>query len=234
MCINKLLYIIFPLLIGSSPIHAQNKQAGISIDSSVDSTSIPTIEASTAPESSKWTRQLHVKTNAIGLGLGIANLAVEADICQHLSFTLPVYYSAWDYFQTTIKFRTLGIQPEVRYWFRPDNEGWFVGAHFGMAYYNIAWNRDYRYQDHNRETPAIGGGLAAGYRTHLSKNKKWKMEFSLGSGSYQLHYDKFYNTPVTKEGLMVASSIKKTYWGLDQASISIAYAFDLMKKGGKR
>ena len=101
MCINKLLYIIFPLLIGSSPIHAQNKQAGISIDSSVDSTSIPTIEASTAPESSKWTRQLHVKTNAIGLGLGIANLAVEADICQHLSFTLPVYYSAWDYFQTT-------------------------------------------------------------------------------------------------------------------------------------
>ena len=198
------------------------------------SMSIPTLEAPAASEPSKWTRQLHVKTNAIGLGLGIANLAVEVDICKHLSFTLPVYYSAWDYFKTTIKFRTLGIQPEVRYWFRPDNEGWFVGAHFGMAYYNIAWNGDYRYQDHDRETPAMGGGLAAGYRTHLSKNKKWKMEFSLGGGVYQLNYDKFHNTPVTKEGLIVASSIKKTYWGLDQASISIAYAFDLMKKGGKR
>ena len=192
------------------------------------------LEEPILPEVEEWTRQLHVKTNAIGLGLGIANLAVEVDICKHLSFTLPVYYSAWDYFKTTIKFRTLGIQPEVRYWFRPDNEGWFVGVHFGMAYYNIAWNGDYRYQDHDRETPAMGGGLAAGYRTHLSKNKKWKMEFSLGGGVYQLDYDKFYNTPVTKEGLMVASSIKKTYWGLDQASISIAYAFDLMKKGGKR
>ena len=186
------------------------------------------------PEVEGWTRQLHVKTNAIGLGMAIANLAVEVDICKHLSFTLPVYYSAWDYFKTTIKFRTLGIQPEIRYWFHPDNEGWFVGAHFGMAYYNIAWDGDYRYQDHNRETPAMGGGIAAGYRTHLSKNKKWKMEFSLGGGAYLLDYDKFHNTRVTKEGLMVKSSINKTYWGLDQASISVAYSFDLMKKGGKK
>lgn len=186
------------------------------------------------PEVEGWTRQLHVKTNAIGLGMAIANLAVEVDICKHLSFTLPVYYSAWDYFKTTIKFRTLGIQPEIRYWFHPDNEGWFIGAHFGMAYYNIAWDGDYRYQDHNRETPAMGGGIAAGYRTHLSKNKKWKMEFSLGGGAYLLDYDKFHNTRVTKEGLMVKSSINKTYWGLDQASISVAYSFDLKKKGDKK
>ena len=33
---------------------------------------------------------------------------------------------------------------------------------------------------------------------------------------------------------MVASSVKKTYWGIDQAAVSIAYAFDLKKKGGKR
>ena len=180
-----------------------------------------------------WTRQLHIKTNAIGLGMAIANLAIEVDLARHWSFTLPVYYSAWDYFKTTVKFRTFSVQPEFRYWFCPDNEGWFVGGHFGLSYYNFAIDGDYRYQDHNRETPAIGGGLATGYRTHLSKDKRWKMEFTLGAGIYPLHYDKFRNTPNTKEGLMI-ESIKKTYWGIDQAAISIAYAFDLKKKGGKR
>ena len=196
---------------------------------------VEVVEPEPIPEVTEaWMRQLHVKTNAIGLGLAIANVAVEIDLGKHWSFTLPVYYSAWDYFKTTIKFRTLAVQPEVRYWFRPDNEGWFVGAHFGYAFYNLAWDGDYRYQDHDRDTPAMGGGIAAGYRTHLSRNKRWKMEFSLGGGVYPIDYDKFHNTKVTKEGLMVESSIKKTYWGLDQAAISIAYAFDLKKKGGKR
>ena len=181
-----------------------------------------------------WTRQLHVKTNVLGLGLGIANAAVEVDLTKHLSITLPVYYSAWDYFQSTIKFRTLTVQPEVRYWFHPDNDGWFMGAHFGYGFYNLALNGDYRYQDHDQKTPSMGGGISAGYRTHLSKNKRWKMEFSLGGGVYPSRYDKFHNTSDTKEGLMVASDIKKTYWGIDQAAISISYAFNLTKKGGKR
>lgn len=125
------------------------------------------------------------------------------------------------------------VQPEFRYWFKPENEGWFMGAHFGYGYYNIALDGDYRYQDHNRETPGIGGGIAIGYRTHLSKNKRWKMEFAVGGGVYDLCYDKFYNTEVTKNGLMVESKVKKTYYGLDQAALSICYSFDL-KKGGKR
>lgn len=181
----------------------------------------------------EWTRQLHVKTNVIGLGMGIANLGIEVDIVKHLSFTLPVYYSAWDYFKTTIKFRTLAIQPEFRYWLSEKNDGFFAGAHFGMAYYNFAFDGDYRYQDHNRETPAIGGGLSVGYRLPISRNNRWRMEFSLGAGIYPLHYDKFYNTPHTKDGLMI-KSIKETYFGIDQAAISFSYSFDLKKKGGKR
>ena len=181
-----------------------------------------------------WTRELHVKTNVVGLGLGIANAAVEVDLAKHWSFTLPVYYSAWDYFQSTLKFRTLAVQPEVRYWFKFCNDGWFLGGHFGYGFYNLAFNGDYRYQDHDRDTPAMGGGISAGYRTHLSKNKRWKMEFALGGGAYLVNYDKFHNTSDVKKGLMVESSIEKTYWGIDQATISISYAFNLTKKGGKR
>jgi hypothetical protein len=193
-----------------------------------------TIVEPVIPEVEAWTRRLHVKTNTIGLAAGIANAAVEIDLAKHWSFTLPVYYSAWNYFKSTLKFRTLALQPEVRYWLNEQNEGWFVGAHFGLGYYNYALDGDYRYQDHNRETPSLGGGLAFGYRTHLSKNKRWKMEFSLGAGVYDSCYDKFHNPSNTKDGLMVASAVNKTWYGVDQASVSIVYTFDLKKKGGRR
>ena len=185
------------------------------------------------PEVEGWSRKLHLKTNAIGLGMAIANVAAEIDLAKHWSFTLPVYYSAWDYFKTTIKFRTFSVQPEFRYWLSENNDGFFAGAHFGLAYYNFAFDGDYRYQDHNREIPSIGGGVSVGYRLPISKNNRWRVEFSLGAGVYSRHYDKFHNTPRTKDGLMI-ESIKKTYWGIDQASVSFSYSFDLKKKGGKR
>lgn len=184
------------------------------------------------PETKPWRRHLHLKTNAMAWGMAIANVAAEVDLAEHWSFTLPVYYSAWDYFKATIKFHTLTIQPEFRYWPSAHNDGLFAGAHFGLAYYNFAFNKSYRYQDHGKDTPAVGGGLSIGYRLPVGKSGRWRMEFSIGAGVYSLHYDKFHNTPDTSDGLM-AGSVKKTYWGIDQAAVSFAYTFDLKKKGGK-
>ena len=194
---------------------------------------VPIKPAPALPQPEGWTRHLYLKSNALGLGMAIANVAAEIDLAKHWSFTLPVYYSAWDYFKSTIKFRTFAVQPELRYWPSENNNGFFAGAHFGLAYYNFAFDGDYRYQDHNRETPAIGGGFSVGYRLPISKNHRWQVEFSIGGGIYPLHYDKFHNTPNTKDGLMT-ESIKKTYWGIDQAAVSLAYTFDLKKKGDKR
>ncbi len=185
------------------------------------------------PIAEQWHRTLSVKTNALGLGLAIANAAVEIDLCKHWSFNLPVYYSAWDYFSETVKFRTLAVQPEIRYWFSEQNlcnDGWYLGAHFGLAYYNIATNGEYRTQDHDGTSPALGGGLAIGYRMPISKNNRWKVEFSIGAGAYKLHYDKFRNY---HNGLLVYTE-KKTYIGIDQASVSFSYTFDLKRKGGAR
>ena len=196
-------------------------------------TSKPEIVPMTEDEIGNWHQGLYLKTNVLGLGLAMVNTAVEIDLMQHLSLTLPIYYSAWNYFKQTIKFRTFAVQPELRYWLSEENDGFFGGVHFGLAYYNFAFDGDYRYQDHNRETPAIGGGVSIGYRLPISKNNRWRVEFSLGAGVYSNHYDKFHNTPRTKDGLMI-ESIKKTYWGIDQAAVSFSYSFDLKKKGGKR
>lgn len=183
-------------------------------------------------EAEEWTRRLHLKTNILGWGTAIANAAVEVDLAKHWSFTLPVYYSAWDYFKSTTKFRTFAIQPEFRYWLSEHNNGFFAGAHFGLAYYNLATG-DYRYQDHSRRSPAYGGGVSVGYRLPISRDNRWGVEFSLGAGIYPLHYDKFHNTPHTKDGVLV-ESVKKTYRGIDRAAVSFSYSFDLKKKGGRQ
>lgn len=178
-------------------------------------------------------RKLYLKTNVVALGLAIANAAVEIDLAKHWSFTFPVFHSAWNYFKPTIKFRTNAVQPELRYWLSEGNEGFFAGAHIGMAYYNFAFGGDYRYQDYSRETPSVGGGLSAGYRLPVSRNNRWCMEFSFGAGVYSRHYDKFNNTQNTKDGLIV-ETVRKPYWGIDQTAVSFSYSFDLKKKGGKR
>ncbi len=182
-----------------------------------------------AQESEEWNREIHVKTNALGLGLAIANAGAEIDICGHLSFNLPIYYSAWDYFSPTVKFRTLSTQPELRYWVSEANEGFYAGAHFGCGYYNVATGGEYRIQDHDGNSPALGGGVAFGYRMPISRNDRWKLEFSLGAGIYSLNHDKFRNRP---DGLLALTE-RKTYIGPDQAAISIVYSFDLKKDRGR-
>lgn len=183
-----------------------------------------------APKIETWLPRIYLKTNLIGWAAASANLAVEADLAPHWSFTVPFYYSGIDYFKSTIKFRNLSLQPELRYWpnAKGYNHGFFIGAHFGMMYYNFAIGGPYRYQDRRGKTPALGGGLAIGYRKPISKNQRWHIEFTAGTGVYKLDYDVFHNTPNYKEGQWVRRK-KKTWWGLDQAAITISYNFPLTK-----
>ena len=181
-----------------------------------------------------YDRNYYLKTNAVGWGMLISNIAVEADLAKHWSATLPVYYSALNYFTSDVKFRTLCFQPEARYWFRDDNRGWFVGAHISLAWYNYAKGTQWRYQDHDGSTPLMGIGFSGGYRMPITKDHKWWMEFALGAGTCKLHYDMFYNEA---NGPLVDTR-KRTFYGIDQVAITFAYRFDwfkdFIKKGGKR
>lgn len=177
-----------------------------------------------------WTPRIYLKTNLIGLAAGSVNLAAEFDLAPHWSFNFPIYYCAWDYFKSTIKFRNFTIQPEFRYWprvmSRGYNDGFFIGAHFGAMAFNFAIGGKYRYQDRRGTHPALGGGLAIGYRKPISKNQRWHVEFSAGAGYYHLDYDVFENTPNYKEGEWVRKK-KKNWFGLDQLTISLSYNFPL-------
>ena len=168
-----------------------------------------------------------VKTDIAGWALSMLNIAGEIDLCPHWSFSLPVYYSCADFFSQDLKFRIFGIRPELRWWVSSANEGFFVNVHGGMAYYNFAFKGDYRYQAHDGDTPAWGGGLGLGYRLPLGS--RWRLEFVAGGGAYSVHYDRFFNTP----GGALADSRRQLWVGPDQLTIAVGYSFG-PKKGGTR
>ncbi len=182
------------------------------------------VEVDTIPEVIEYlpSDKLILKTNTIGWAMMISNVGVEYQHHSGFAFHLPVYFSAMNYFTRTIKMRTFAIQPEVRYYI-PELKGFFAGAHFGLAWYNVAFDGLWRYQDHGRNTPAIGGGLNVGYKMPLGKSKRWGLEFSLGAGVYKLHYDKFIN----EQNGMYAYDEKRTFFGIDNAAVSFTYTFDL-------
>ena len=173
-----------------------------------------------------WQRRIWVKTNTLAWALAIANIEAEADLAPHWSLTIPFHYSAWNYFASNVKFRTMAFYPEVRYWCQPQNEGWFVGAHFGLAWYNFAIGGTYRTQDAGGTSPAIGGGLSGGYRLPLSANGKWHLELGAGLGAYRLRHDKFRNVP---NGAWVSRE-NRTFLGLDRVSVTIAYSFPIKRR----
>ena len=86
-----------------------------------------------------YTRDVVLKVNTLSLPLLVANVRVEVRPLDHWSFSLPAYYTALDWFSETVKFRVLGIQPEIRYWLKDDMNGLFFNIHSTFAYYNIAW-----------------------------------------------------------------------------------------------
>lgn len=164
------------------------------------------------------TRDFELKLNTLSLPLLVSNIGIELQALDHFSVSVPVYYSALNWFSENVKFRVLATQPELRFWLRKDLTGLFVNAHATVGWYNVAVGGDYRYQSYARKSPACGGGLGVGYKVRLGASR-WGLEFGLGAGVLPLHYDFYYNI---HNGRRVGDN-EYTYWGPDQAFLSLTY-----------
>lgn len=203
------------------------------IEETVETEVVEVVEAESVIEYAaqpEWTRHVYLKTNLPAWLCLWINAAFEVDIVPHWSFTLPVYYSGFNYFTRTLKFRTFAVQPEFRWFPNRDNRGFFAGIHAGLVYYNIALKGDIRYQDHDTRTPALGGGVSVGYRFRLNSNPHLYMEATVGAGIYRLHYDEYLNY---YNGLKVGER-KRTFYGIDQAALSFVYQFDCRAKNNEK
>ncbi|MCH5226886.1 MAG: DUF3575 domain-containing protein [Muribaculaceae bacterium] len=180
---------------------------------------------------SEWQRNFYIKTDLPYWLMFWSNVAFEIDLAPHWSFNLPIYFSAMNYFRRDLKFRLFAFQPGVRYWIKGENKGVFFEAHYGMGWWNFAFAGEFRYQDHRRRSPALGGGVGAGYRLPISANGRWAMEFGAGVGYYHLYYDRFQNRPNGK----YVDSHKKNIFFIDNINVSISYSFPINnKKGGNQ
>lgn len=173
-----------------------------------------------------WERKLYLKTNAPAWLMLWVNAAVELDLAPHWSAAIPIYYSGWNYFTSKLKFRTFSVVPEIRWWPRADNMGFFLNAHFGLNQFNYAKGGDWRYQTYHGHSPALGGGIGLGYRWHFCRNHRWSMEAAVGAGVYHLDYSIFQNI---HNGLIVGRRIR-TFFGIDQAALSFVYSFGVERK----
>lgn len=186
---------------------------------------VPAVTAKPAPVAvDDWNPAIYVKTNAVGWAMLIANAGVEWEFSRHWSVALSAYYSALNYFKSIRKFRTLAFMPEIRLW-PAGTRGtrFWIDAHLGLAYYNYAKCGEWRYQDHNGRTPALGGGLGVGVRTPLGHSGHWFFEASVGAGAYRLHYDVFRN----EHNGQLTGERHRTFYGIDRVALSIAYKFNL-------
>jgi hypothetical protein len=174
-------------------------------------------------------RESALKVNSLTLPLLVPNIGYEYLFWDKWSASLQVYYTALNWFSIKNKFRVLGFQGELRYWMKSGMMGPFLAAHTTFGYYNIAWGGEYRYQDHQRRSPAYGLGLNGGYKIPLGRNKKdsrYGLEFSLGLGVIPLNYDIYYNV----ENGRLAGEDKKLYFGPDNAAVTFTYWLDRYTK----
>lgn len=168
-------------------------------------------------------RSWHVSTNVLAWTLGMTNLMGEYDFGCHWSVALSLYYSAWNYAKATRKFRAFIFRPELRWWLGEGHRGLFVDGHIQMAAYNFAlpgW--EYRIQDVGGRHPALGGGIGVGYRLPLGRSGRWAAEAAIGVGVYHLEYNRFVN----EENGALVDRRERTFFGLDNVSVSVVYNFN--------
>lgn len=196
----------------------------------LDTVTTPDTAASTPVQTTAQTAKteeklpiLGIKTNALVLFAGVANAGVEARIGEHFSFDFPVVYSPYT-LKNNYRLRALAFQPEFRFWFKGYTEGHFLGLTGNFAWFNIALSNNNRYQD-SADRPLMGAGISYGY--------SWKilpclsLEFTVGAGYANIHYDVFYNV---ENGIQYNSGVKN-YWGLTKAGISVVYLININKQG---
>lgn len=218
----------------AAPVAEQQVEQPTIMGDSFNSISSPlmveeTTVAEMVKEKPEWYRKMYIKTNVPAWGILCQNLALEFDLARHWSFSLPVYWSPYDYGKRTLKFRILAAVPEFRYWPKGDNTGFFINLHGGAALFNYAKGGKYRYQNHDSKRPALGGGIGIGYRFYFCRNHHWSMEIAAGAGAYKLDYDILLNRYDLTGGYYVGRR-KRILYCLDQAAVTFSYSFGLRKK----
>lgn len=130
--------------------------------------------------------QTYIKLNAPTTLLGIPQVAIETSLGKHVSFQGDVLGAYWNSVNKAgAPFKTLMVFSEIRYHFRENYKGFYVGGHIGGAIYKLQkWN--YWNSDSCQKGESFFLGITVGYQFRF-KNK-WMVDVFVGGGNQQAHY----------------------------------------------
>lgn len=140
-------------------------------------------------ERPNW-RGVALRTNLFYAGTATPNLGLDISLGKHYSIGINAglkpwpRWLAWDYAtENPLKWRHLLVAPEFRWWPKSTYTGWFLGADFLYAHYNIGamklpFGAYSVLQDHRLQGNAYTGGLFVGHSWWLGEH--WRLELAGG------------------------------------------------------
>lgn len=163
-----------------------------------------------------------VEVNLAAIPLLTFSPAIELGLNHKWGLELPVAYNNVNYFTRKVKFRQLTLQPGLKHYFRTQrhDDDCFVGAHFGLSWYNMAFNGIHAFRNRTR-SPGWGFGISGGWKHRFTQSRHWYVEAEIGVGWYHLHYDVVENSDRGR----VLYSKRGGRWLIDRIAVTIGYQF---------
>lgn len=132
--------------------------------------------------------QTYIKANTVTSFVLIPNIGVETAIADKWSFQADVTASFWKSINNA-PFQFVSLTPEVRYHFKENSNGFYVGGHIGGSIFKLQkWN--YIDTDYYQKGVNYFIGATIGYQRAISK--KLALDIFLGGGNQQAFYKGYY------------------------------------------
>ena len=168
------------------------KQYGYTNERQYEKVSVQKQYSSLYADANQYKRTaLAVKTNLLFDVVTALNVELEAPIGESWSIAGEYIFPWWLNEEKQNCFQLIGGNLELRHWFG-DREnldrmtGWFGGIFTGGGYFDFERNK-HGYQGEFYITT----GFSAGYAHPISRDGKWRMEYSLGIGYLKAEYREY-------------------------------------------
>ncbi len=177
------------------------------------------------------------KTNLLFDVVSALNVELEFPIGQRWSIAGEWVFPWWLYEKKQYALEVGNGNLEVKYWFGNRNNheqltGWFMGVYGGIGYYDLEWETE------GHQGEFWHTGISGGYAHTISKNGRWRMEYTLGLGylsaDYRIYVPK---TGTDNEWHLIRQGNGHRNWiGPTRAKVSLVWMFNhgYRKKGSTK
>ena len=137
--------------------------------------------------------QTYIKLNGATSLFGVPGIGIEVPISKKFTFQLDATMSFWNSI-TTDKFSSRPyvfnqIFPEVRYFTKEINDGFYVGTHFGYGMFKLSKNKTYASQNKYQYGYIFFAGFTFGYQWQFKD--RWLVDAFIGGGYSKATYEGF-------------------------------------------